>query len=355
MPASGASASAEPAGGRVLVVGVNWLGDAIMSMPALQALRARAPAAHIALLSKPPLLPLWRMHTAPDALLPLITGWRGLRQTVAAVRAGRFATAWVLPNSYRAALIPWLAGVPERRGYAGQPGRRALLTAVAAPAVDDAHRHQAWEYLHLLAAGGQGILPAALPPPQLNIPAGAAVTAQQRLSGLSRPRIALLPGAARGPSKRWPHFAALGRLLQERLRAAVLLLGAAGEAAACAELASAIGGGVRNLAGQTSLPELAAMLQACELVIGNDSGGIHLAAAVGAPVVALFGSTDPARTAPLGPRIRILQRGAGGARDVPRDSPAARARLAALAPEEVLAAAQELLAGGGAHTAGGGK
>ena len=344
MPASSASVSSDPAGGRLLIVGVNWLGDAIMSMPALQALRARAPAAHIALLTKPPLLPLWRMHAAPSELLTLAAGWRGLAPTVAAVRAGRFDAAYVLPNSFRSALIPWLARVPERTGFRGH-FRRALLTRVFAPPPESDGRHQAQEILQLLAPGG-GVRP--LAQPRLTPPPDAVAAAQRRCCGLPRPLIALLPGAARGPSKRWPgpHFAALGRLLRDRLGATVLLLGASAETKLCAELARAIGAGAHNLAGQTALPELAALLQAGDLVIGNDSGGLHLAAAVGAPAVVLFGITDPGRTAPLGSRVKILQRNPGGARDVPRASRLASASLAALRPEEVLAAAMELLAAG---------
>jgi len=359
MPAFSASASNNPARGRWLVVGVNWLGDALMSMPALQALRARVPAAQITLLTKPQLLPLWRMHAVPDALLPLESGWRGTWRTVAAVRAGGFETAWILPNSYRAALIPWLAGVPERRGFPGQPGRTRLLTTpvkLGAGSAQPQQVHQVMEYACLLATDSPGrhnlpaLDPAALQQswPRLTIPAEAAATAQQHFRGLARPLIALLPGAARGPSKRWPapHFAALGRLLQDRLGATMLLLGTAGEAALCAELAQTIGGAARNLAGQTSLPELAAVLQVSDLVIGNDSGGIHLAAAVGTPVVGLFGITDPARTGPLGPRVKILQRSPGGARDVPRVSRPARDSLAALLPAEVLAVVMDLLAAG---------
>ncbi|MCX6997545.1 MAG: lipopolysaccharide heptosyltransferase II [Kiritimatiellaeota bacterium] len=344
MPASSASASSKPAGGRLLLVGVNWLGDAIMSMPALQALRARAPAAHIALLTKPHLLALWRMHAAPDELLTWESGGWGTGRTVAAVRARGFAAAYILPNSFRAALIPWLARVPERVGFPGH-FRRVLLTRVLTPAAEPGRRHQTDEMLELLAPECGARPPA---PPRLTPPPDAAAAAQRRCRGLARPLIAVLPGAARGPSKRWPgpHFAALGRLLRARLGATVLLLGAPDETALCAELARTIGDGAHNLAGQTALPELAALLQASDLVVGNDSGGIHLAAALGTPVVGLFGITDPGRTGPLGPRVRILQRNPGGARDVPRDSRPARESLAALLPEEVLTAAVELLAAG---------
>ena len=147
MPASHASAS--NSGGRILVCGVNWIGDSVMSMPALQAFRRANPAAQITLLVKPSLVPLWTLHAGFDRILPLREGVVGTLRTVSAARRLRFDRAFILPHSFRSAVVPWLAGVPTRTGLPGH-WRDFMLTEVVRPMGRPGRNHQAYEYMDLL-------------------------------------------------------------------------------------------------------------------------------------------------------------------------------------------------------------
>ena len=234
MPASPASASSDD--GAVLVGVPNWVGDGVMAMPALQAFRRRNPRACIVVLVKPAMRPLWAMHEAADAIVEMHAG---LRPAVNAVRAADCGRAVILPNSFRSALIPCLAGVPDRRGMAGH-WRRWLLTDVVRPPSEPERAHQVYEYLDLLAPGTPA---GGFEPPRLNVPEPAAMKARGFVASLASPRIALLPGAARGPSKQWPaeHFMALGRQLAGNPGASLIVLGGAREADLCARVSKGIG------------------------------------------------------------------------------------------------------------------
>lgn len=338
MVASSASASSKR---RVLVVSPGWVGDAVMALPALQLFRAQQPVTDITMLAKPGLLPFWELHTAPQHCLAVTNTWL----TTLALMRGGFAAAYLLPNSMRSALLPWLAAVPERMGLAGH-WRSALLTQIVTPPNEEARRHQTWEYAAVLAPDAQ-----ALPAPQLSIPAAIREAALKKITGLPRPLIGVMPGAARGPAKRWPaeRFAETAKSLGAKLGGSVIIMGGPGDAEACAAVAVGVGPGALNLSGATTLGEWAALLAECALVLCNDSGGMHLAAAVGTPVVAVFGLTDPMRTGPLGGKVHIIQHSSVRGRIVPRASPEAAAALAAVSVEEVVAAAWELLGKGAAH------
>ena len=326
---------------RILICGVNWIGDSVMSMPALHAFRKANPAAHITMLVKPSLVPLWKLGALFDGILQLHQGIAGTLKTVAAVRRLRFDKAFILPHSFRSAVVPWLAGVPVRIGMPGH-WRDFMLTEIVWPQERPGRSHQAYEYLDLLTPSAAE---AQLEPPHLELPADALEAARKRIAPAAEPRVALIPGAARGPAKQWPreHFIELGRMLSTQRKCGVVVLGISREAALCEEVAKGIGPSALNLAGHTGLAEWIATLKACDLVVANDSGGMHLAAAVGTPVVALYGITDPSKTGPLGKNCRVLQNSDLRTRDIPRDSPEARASLASIHPEQAYSAAIECL------------
>ena len=350
MHSSRESASSEAAAGgdgKILIVGVNWIGDSVMAMPALQAYRRLHPAAHITLLVKPPLAGLWKLHDVPNQILILREGLQGSLHAAQALRTGAFSRAFVLPHSFRSAAIPWLARIPVREGMPGH-WRDAMLTRVIRPRNLPGHEHQAWEYMDLLCPESADTLEA----PSLTLSADAIETARTRLAGVAHPLIGLIPGAARGPSKEWPaeHYIELGRKLAQRHHAGIVVMGGPQEVALCDRVADGIGRSAVNFAGKTSLPEWIALLKVCDAVVANDSGGMHLAAAVGTPVVALYGITDPSKTGPLGRACRILQHSTQRSRDVARDSAEARASLAAITPEQAYEAVTESLSaaeGGG--------
>ncbi|OQW96082.1 MAG: lipopolysaccharide heptosyltransferase II [Verrucomicrobia bacterium A1] len=353
MTGSPGSASADPAAAApaVLMVGVNWIGDAVMSMPAVQAWRALNPAARLTMLVKPPLAPLWRMHAAPDDVAAIEPGSLGAVRTGLALRARHFDRAYILPHSFRAAWIAAWSGAPERIGLPGL-ARGLLGVRVVQSRSGPDRAHQQFEYLDLLLGPGAAAAPE---PPRLRIPPEAAASAARWLAGLpAGPRVAMMSGAARGPAKRWPveRFAEAARRLAADHGCAVIALGSPAEAADAAAIAAAAGGRGLSLAGRTDISQWAAVLAGCALAVSNDSGGMHLAAAAGTPVVAVFGRTDPGRTGPLGPLCDVVQAPGARSRDIGREDEDAVRRLAAVTVDEVMDRCVRRLARGGA-TGGG--
>lgn len=323
-------------GESVLIVSTNWIGDAVMSMPAIQLFRQEYPDAEITVLARPLIRSLWSMHPAVNHFQTMGAAF----STVAGLRQTHFDRVYIFPNSFRSAFVPFMAGVPRRIGPRGH-WRRLMLTEP----VCLSSGHQQFEYMKILGVQGEP------PAPELNVPEDSSQSLGTKLTsaGFSftgRPVITFLPGAARGPSKRWPaeHFVLLGRRLRDDIGAQILLGGGPDDMAVCAEIAALIGRDATSLAGQTTVAEWAAMLEKSHCVVSNDSGGMHLATAVGTPVAAIFGMTDPRKTGPLG-RSVVLQKSVVQSRDIARDSEAARLALEAVTPDEVYAAVTGLLEG----------
>ncbi len=325
-------------GGGILIVGVNWLGDGCMTMPALQVFRERHPRTRITMLVKPPLAALWELHPAVDAILTLKPGNLGLWQTAAMIRAGRFDTACIFPNSWRSALVPFLAGIPARIGTGGH-SRGILLTRRIGLSPRARTGHQQWEYVDILGLADVASLPAPalrLPPAESVLPAASD----------GKPTIGLIPGAARGASKQWPeaHFIAAARQIRQNRACRFAIFGTAAEMPVCNRIAAALQPDAESLAGRTSLARLAAALAACDTVVCNDSGGMHLAAAAGTPVVAIYGLTDPAKTGPLGSGHQCIQAEPQKAsRDIARHDPVAAEALRRIPPEQVAGAVLQTL------------
>ena len=348
------AARALPAPDRVLVKAVNWLGDLVMSLPALRALRAAYPRAWLAVLVKQELAGFYAGSRWIDELLPyrLRRGLAGLadrRKVVREIRERRFDLAVIFPNSFQSALWPMLARIPARVGFS-RDARGLLLTHKATPARAILEGHQVHYYLHLLRE-------------TLNIPGDPSACRPEVDAGrrkrmakwLAEHRrrpggklVALAAGAAYGPAKEWPvgHFAALVDLLADRLNAECVLTGAAGERARSQEVAAASRQGALVAAGETDVAELLALLSLCDAFAGNDSGAMHAAGALGLPTVGIFGSTRADRTGPLGPRTRVLYR------PLPCSPCLARTCrrgdyecLKQIRPEEVFAALTECMAG----------
>ena len=330
----------------LLVYAPNWLGDAVMAIPALSAWRSAHPDSRVTVLTKAGLAPLWGLCPSADAVVTFAPDLPGTLRAAREARERRHDAALALPNSFRSALVPWLARIPRRRGSA-MHGRSLLLTD-RVPFSALASGHQACADFTLFGLP-RPESPSLLPAPFLHVPADE-VAAARRMAGAGdgAPLLALIPGAARGPSKRWPaaHFAAAARMVADAvpgLRFAVC--GAKDEAGTCAEVAAALPPGrTTDLAGATDLRGLAALLAACDAVCCNDSGGMHLAAAVGTPLAAVFGLTDPVRTGPVGPRSRVVTRD-----DVRHDVAIARksaeaaAILASIPPGRVAGAILEVI------------
>lgn len=332
----------------VLLYAPNWLGDAVMAMPALQLWRERNPDARLTILTKRSNAALWRMHPAADDVVELLPGTRGTFRTGRILRSRRFDAAYLLPNSFRAALIAWLARIPRRRGVA-RHARTLLLTERVRLSRAPEDYHQSRETAPILL--GDDFTPSTpLPAPCLRVPEELRANTLAAFGlgggrGAAAPLVGIIPGAARGDSKRWPHFAAAARLLADRHpERRFVVLGTEAESGLCHEVAAAVGNAAVEVAGRTTMPQFAAILAACSVVLCNDSGGMHLAAAVGTPVVAVFGLTDWRRTGPLGPNsVVVRQEGVEGRRAIARHSAAAAAVLRGIPPERIAAAADWLL------------
>jgi heptosyltransferase II len=323
---------------RILVRLPNWLGDALMARPALHALRAAHPRAEITACGPRALLEL----LAPEGLWQRAEALPAGRGLLGRLRAARFDAALVLPPSFSSAWLAFRSGARLRVGFAHE-GRSLLLThAVPRPARGDLHLSR--EYLQLAAS----LETREVPLPGLVVHSDAVREAAALVATADlgeRPFAILGPGAAYGPAKRWSkqRFAALGMQLAER-GLAVLVCGAASEREVCDEVSAASGTQARSLAGATSLPVQAALSARAALIVSNDSGLAHLAAATGAPTVVVFGSTSSAWTAPLGAHVRVVQRAPVCSPCFARECAIGYACLAAVEVAMVTSAAGELVA-----------
>jgi ADP-heptose:LPS heptosyltransferase len=347
-----------------------------MTTPALQRLRERFPQAHITLLTHEKLGALWQHHPSLDAVIPFSPG-EGPWSVAGRLRALDFQAALVLPNSLRSALEVWLARIPRRIGRA-RPGCNWLLTHSVSPrpghsrmsrrSVAEVNRlirtnagnassaarrpaasnaHQVHDYLHLAAALGAS--PEALPP-RLEIPPAEVHEAREALvPGHPLVVLGLNPGAEYGPAKRWPaqSFAAVARDISGKLGNCLwLAFGTAGDWELCDQIAREAEGRVLNLAGKTSLRQLMALLKLCRVLLTNDTGPMHVAAALGTPVVVPFGSTSPELTGPGLPgdsRHRLLQSNAPCSPCFRRECPIDFRCMAGITVEQVVKAVWQVV------------
>ncbi len=285
-----------------LVIAPQWIGDAVMSEPLLARLAERGELLTVAAL--PWVAPVYRTMPQVGAVieLPFAHGrldWPARRRVARELR-GRFDAAYVLPNSIKSALLPWLARIPLRVGYQGE-GRWGLLNRRIANVEG---RPPMVAYYSALASE---------PPqrderPRLRFDGARLAAATAHVGVEPGAYWVFAPGAEYGPAKCWPpaHFAALARLLHTDGGLPVLLLGSAKEAALCKAIAQQAGGACEVLAGALPLIDAMALIAAARGVVSNDSGLMHVAAAFGVPQAAVFGSTSPEHTPPLNPNARVL-------------------------------------------------
>jgi len=278
---------------RILVVAPNWIGDALMAQPLLARLREKRPDAPIDVLAPEWVAPVVRRMPEVSEVIaaPFRHGRLQLRERWRLGRRlrGLHTQAIVLPNTWKSALVPFFADIPLRSGYVGE-SRYGLLNLLYKKQDSTMNLH----YARLSAPPGTEP-PAPLPQPRLEVSAGE-IAAVKAKFGLRSPYVALCPGAEYGPAKRWPYFGDLSR----KIPLEKAILGSAGDA----EAAQGIEG--TNLAGRTSLDEAIVLLAGAAQVVSNDSGLMHVAAALARPQVALFGSSSPEHTPPQSTAARVL-------------------------------------------------
>jgi len=294
---------------KTLVRATNWVGDVVMSRPALRALKAADPKGRLAVLARPWVAGLYRLAEEVDDVLVDDSGGdhagrAGRARLAAEIRALGFDRAVILPTSFSTALLLARAGVPERIGFSGE-WRGPLLTR-AVPLDLAPGTHQVFRHLRLAAAAGAA--PPEAPDVSWDAPAAVREAAKARLAeaGLTGAFVAAHVASFAHAAKRWDlaRFSEVFDGLAARRGLHVALLGSAGEKAVNAEAASlAKKARVADLSGATTLPEALGVLASARLFVGNDSGLAHLASAAGAPSVVVFGPTDPDATRPWdGPR-----------------------------------------------------
>jgi heptosyltransferase-2 len=317
--------------GPLVVRSPNWLGDAIMALPAVRNLKTLMAGEPVTVATPEKLAALWQACPFVDQVIALPQPKR-IGAVARQLREGKFASAVLLPNSLRVALEAWRAGIPQRIAYA-RGGRGMVLTrTVPVPKRDPARLHQKFYYADLAAALGA--------PSDITLPELRRTVYANEVSGT--PSFAICPGAEYGPAKCWPlqSFIELGKSLSAH--GSIVILGAPSDAPRAAQLAEQLPGAI-NRAGQTTLAEFMAELEKSRLVISNDSGAMHLASALGVPTVAVFGSTEPALTGPLGPHTAVLRHHVPCSPCFLRECPLDFACMNSITPAMVLAAAEKLL------------
>jgi heptosyltransferase-2 len=323
---------------RICVRATNWIGDAVMSLPALRSIREIFAHAHIAVLAKPWVGDLYARETAIDAVIPY-TGSR--REIAARLRVQRFDAAILLQNAFDAALVTWLAGIPVRIGYR-RDGRGPLLThAIPVPQPGEIPRHERFYYVELLRRAG---LMERFPDEdaiRLDGIHEARTAGQKRFRelGIDGPIVGISPGAAYGSAKRWPadRFTEVARAFSP-----VVLIGSAAERELCDSIAAQLPGAL-NLAGKTTLREFIDLAAACRVFITNDSGAMHIASALAVPTVTIFGATDDTTTGPTGPLARIVREHAECAPCLLRECPIDHRCMTRVTPRQVADTARALL------------
>jgi heptosyltransferase-2 len=334
----------------LLVRAVNWLGDAVLTTPALGAVREAFPSTRIVIAAKPPVVELFRHHPDVDGVLVydkagMHSGAAGMLRMAAELRRRRFDAALLFQNAFDAALLAFLAGVPERMGYATD-GRRFLLTQ-AIPVTEETRRlHHAEYYLRLVA--GLGIHLPASPRMRLCVTREETDAMEERLSSLGIPKgkrvLGINPGATYGSAKRWfpDRFAAVADVLSEEWGTSVVLMGSAPECPLAEEIEAAMRGKAVNLAGRTTVRELMSLLSLCSFLVTNDSGPMHVAAALGVPLAAIFGPTDWLTTSPWTDKARIVRVGVDCSPCMLRECDRGHECMLGVTAEMVVAAAREL-------------
>lgn len=291
---------------RILIISPNWIGDAVIAQPLLRLLKERHPDSPIDVLAPAWVAPIWRAVAEVDEVLEstfrhgalqLRERWQFARK----LGKRGYAEAYVLPNTFKFALIPWLAGIPRRIGYLGEM-RYGLLNVIHRVALDFPRPMVSYYAALADMPAAQAPAPSAFPRPRLMIaPQRSDETMAQLKVQTGSPLLVFAPGAEFGPAKRWPagHFAELARMVRQTYgEAQIVLLGSGKDKEACDEIEITVPW-IQNFAGVTTLDQAIAIIAKADAVVSNDSGLMNIASALNRPVVAMYGPTDMHNTPPF--------------------------------------------------------
>jgi heptosyltransferase-2 len=351
----------------LLVRGTNWVGDAILSLPALKRVRREFPDATITLLVRPWVAGIYEGCAAVNEVwlfdqCGLHRGWQGRLRLVRELRQRRFDAALLFQNAFEAALLVRLAGIPVRAGY-DRDGRGWLLSHKIAIDPRASKLHQTYYYLDLVdqLLGSprtiQGLEPMwmsefppeSMPDITLGMSSARKESARLRLQAqgvdFTRTMVGVNPGAFYGSAKRWPvarYAAVLDRLIDER-QVSVAIFGSPNEVKIAESIRAAMRRQPAILSGRTELSELIAMIACCDLFLTNDSGPMHLAAALRVPTLAIFGSTDEVATGPMSPAAVVLNKRVECSPCLLRECPIDHRCMTRLSSEEVVQQALRMI------------
>ena len=301
--------------GKILIRSTNWIGDAIMTTPAVRTIRQNFPDSDITLLALPWVADVFAACQHVDHIFVFDKngrhqGHRGKLRLAADLRAENFDLTILLQNAFEAALITTLARIPIRAGYTTD-GRGLLLTHGVRKHPDIGSKHQVHYYQEMLRGlglqPGPDVLELFLEPSAIQ---EAEALLDKALQGKDVPIIGLNPGAAYGPAKRWPvrKYGELGRRLAKAADGLILIFGTEADQVAAAEISAAAGDQLLDLTGKTSLALALALIDRCHVFVTNDSGLMHVAAALRTPLVAIFGSTNYVATGPYSDKATIIRK-----------------------------------------------
>lgn len=303
---------------KILARAPNWVGDAVMAIPALEAIRRARPGEEICILARPAVADVLSGQPFADRVLPYEfrgrhSGWLGRKKLIAELRSEKFDAAVLLQNAFEAAWLAWRTGIPERIGYARDARGPLLTKAIRVPQEGEILKHESHYYIELLRRAGWADPSWPIGPVRLIVTDASRAAAESMLRSAGARenawRCAIAPGASYGAAKCWPpeRFALLADRLISECGADVIFFGTPGEKEIAARIQSNMRSRAISLVGNTSMRDLAALFASCSAFIGNDSGAMHVAAAAGLPVIGVFGSTDPEGTAPVTERFTLIR------------------------------------------------
>ncbi|OWF65314.1 lipopolysaccharide heptosyltransferase II [Polynucleobacter hirudinilacicola] len=335
----------------ILIIAPNWIGDAVTTQPLLANLKVLYPGSKIDVLASSWVAPIYRacaeVHQVTEVKFEhRKLQWDLRKQLAREIKAKNYQACFVLPNSFKSALIPWLANIPFRIGYRGE--LRFALINLALDNPSKINRPPMVEHYSALSEllKDSESLPLTQLAPKLNVSSSAKQSVQNKLqsANISSDLIYVMcPGAEYGPTKRWPteHFAILAqKLIAENPNIQIVLLGSKSDHVLGQEITSQaqLNSNIHNWCGNTSLDEAIALIGMSKAVISNDSGLMHIAAALNTPQIAIFGSSDPAHTPPLSDRARVIWLNMPCSPCHKRECPLGHLRcLKDILPEQVLA------------------
>jgi heptosyltransferase-2 len=303
---------------KILVRAPNWVGDAVMAIPALQTIRYARANDEICVLARPVVADLFSGERFADRILKYDfqgrhRGWLGREKLARELRGERFGIAVLLQNAFDAAWLAWRADIPQRIGYARDLRGPLLTKAIRVPREGEIAKHESHYYLELLRRAGWIDTTPTLRRIRLSISDEAHARAESTLrsAGVRENawRCAIAPGASYGAAKCWPpeRFALLADRLISECGADVIFFGTPGEKKIVSHISANMKARAISLVGETSMGDLAALFATCSVFVGNDSGAMHVAAAAGIPVIGIFGPTDPQGTAPVTEQFQLIR------------------------------------------------